>query len=378
MKKLLLVLVILAIAISFLACGPKITIVVESPEGGEGYFEGETMDIDFTVRSADITEVKIELYNGETKVQDIMASYAVSDVNTTLSATWTVADLDFSETYKIVITDTANAENTDESGEFSIGADPNKAVIMFYGGVSFTGATGYIFELYMSTDDDMIAPDQDYQGSIGVVDWGYNLAEFETYMVEDNVYSQISAEGTSGDLPTSDKFAIESDIYDWGISLNTPAQPYHGQFVTSFTELNDRYEFQAGETYNIGPQFPFGLECVQEGNTITMTNFTPATAALGDTSVEVTITGTNFAGTPTVRLAAFSLDDDEVVASSVTVDSATQITATFDIPSTVPYTGETQTYDGGSLNVNWYLQVIQDGGYARYAQGFDTEFTINQ
>ncbi len=373
MKKLLLVLVILAIAIPFFACGPDTVIFIETPEGGESFTAGETMTIAFTVRSEEVTEVKIELYNADTLEQEINGGFTVDTFNEEISTTWTVADLTFSEDYNIVITDTANEANTATSKDFSIGIDPNKATIKFDAGVTFGSTANWSFDLYMSTDDNMILPDQDYGGDIGMVDWGFNVDEFNTYLVEGNLYSQIST--GNNDLPDDETFTIDSGTYDWGIALTYDGAMYGGQFVTDFTELNNQYEFQAGETYLIAPQFPQGIECMHNPDVqITADNFAPDNATQGDTGVSVVITGSNFDDTAsiTVRLAANSMDDDLIEATSVTVDSATEITAVFDIPTTVPYTGEVQSTGSGNLTVAWYLQVIQDGDYAL------DEFTINQ
>ncbi len=64
-------------------------------------------------------------------------------------------------------------------------------------------------------------------------------------------------------------------------------------------------------------------------NQPTVTGISPTRAPRGSTNLPVVLTGTNFAGSPTVQLTG----PQTINAASVVVDSPTQVTATFNIPA---------------------------------------------
>jgi hypothetical protein len=374
MKKSLIFITIILLLGSMLVfglCGPTKTLSV-SVDVDERAFEGDPVTISVVSLTSDVTSADIYLFDAEgTQVEEIEAGVDIPEPNSEQEVQWTVSTgLEGSYRIRAYVggDDPATADYA-ETKEFSIGYDPDMANIIIDHTVTFGATANWSFDLYMSENDDLVG--SDIQASDGTVfDWAFDDLNLLT---PDNLYSQTSS--GNNDLPDSEIIVIDPATMDWGFLLTYDGQSYWGQFAVSFTELNNQYTFEAGKVYRMGLQYPLGLEILEdpENNAITVDSFTPDTATQGDTGVSVTITGTNFAGTPMVRLAAQSLDDDIIEATTITVDSATQITAVFDIPASVPYTGEEQSTGSGTLTVSWYLQVIQDGGFTP-----PDEFTINQ
>ncbi len=373
MKKsliLLTIIVLLGSMLFFIACPPKMNLTI-SVDIDERAFEGDSVTISVVSLNSEVTSADIYLFDAEgTQVEEIDTGVDIPETNSEQEVQWTVST-GLQGQYRIRAyvggEDPATADYA-QTKEFSIGYDMDMANIIIDHTVTFGTTANWSFDLYMSENDDLVG--SNIQASDTVFDWAFDDLNLLT---PDNLYSQTSS--GANDLPDTEIIVIDPATMDWGFLLTYDGQSYWAQFANSFTELNNQYTFEAGKVYRMGLQFPSGLEILEdpENNTITVESFTPDTATQGDVDVSVTITGTNYAGTPTVRLAAHSLDDDIIEAKSVTVDSATQITAVFDIPASVPYTGEEQSTGSGTITVSWYLQIIQDGGFTP-----PDEFTINQ